>query len=405
MRHVALLLMVSLLVHALAAEAQNEAYIEARGAIKVPLEVEGIEASYYFLFRDSAARGTANATLDLDVPLVIDLYALMSGDKTPRSATSSLIARMRIANESDPRLNILIELRALSNLTVGEIVRKETRFNANISDSGALSQRLGLRNFRVEARGAAVMLTEGRWLNATVTAVLEPKSGSSFVDRTVAVFIYSVAEELLANVSKYIKTLYPAAKFSYNVTLEQFRVRVSVIAMIPLGTSVDLSAMRSDESYRFLVEMSARSSKGTMTASMRYQLDKTAGGKLDFQGTLAGKISGGTLEMSMDMRVSRKVMERASAMMAATRLLSAPTAQIPTSQGQELPSINLGKLVSSLEAAVAEIERLQATTPQQRETATQEERRQALGINPVLVAVAVFTALMVALLVWNSRRG
>lgn len=410
MKRIASLLLIALLLHGLLAEARSDAYIEVKSTIRAPIDVDDVTASYYFLFKNERARGTANLTIDLEAPLSIDLYMLLSGEKREGSAFSAIAARLRIANESDPRLNITVNIGAVSNMTLGSVVKKDMKFNATLSDSGALSQRIGLRSVRIESRGAATLLTEGRWLNATVAAIIESRSGSSFVDRTVAVFIYSTAEELLMNLSKYLKTLYPAAKFSYNVTLEQTRVRISIIAQIPLGADADLSALRSEGSYRFLAEMSAKASKGSASVSMRYQLEKTSGGNLDYQGTLAGKLSDGVLEATIDMKISKRVMDRAMGMISAARLLSAPPAlpaALPAQGSQELPQINLGKVVASLEAAAAEIEKMQATAQRPKEdvTTTAEAAKPASGINPVLIAAAVFTLLAVSLVVLYSRRG
>ncbi|MCX8196102.1 MAG: hypothetical protein N3F67_03380 [Acidilobaceae archaeon] len=402
-----LALAVILLSLAAPASAQNNA--EFRFYFKVPIRSQDYEMTSTSVFRQNAilteSQGKAPAASPLDLSLRLSLII----NKRNETAKAAIDLFVNLFNRSDNRLNITLRLVGAADLIVRDPVKGSARFNISLRDQGALAARINLRAIAVDGAGNASLSFDERWFNASALAILESRSGNAVIDRAVAAFIYATLEELLANLSKWIITVNPKAKFSYNVSLAQNRVRVAVSLLFPYSNidyQLQLAGIRE---YTSRTDLTLRFSSNRLEWSYKYSL--TSPLKLGWEGSLNATAKRGVLEVSGNLRVAKENLDRARQNLAALTSVAVTRGvdgfMVPQGQLQlpAPPQINLNRIADNLELVVESVER---ATPTPTPSPAPAEGRGLMGLDSTMLAILAGIALVLvagAILYYLGRRS
>ncbi|MEN2999208.1 MAG: hypothetical protein ABDH61_01325 [Acidilobaceae archaeon] len=357
-----LLLALILLSFAVPASAQNA---EFRFHAKVPIRSQDYEMTSTSLFRQNAVLAESQGKVSTMIPLDwgVKLTLLMS--RKNETSRASLDLFLNLFNRSDNRLNITLRLIAAADLIMKDPVKGNAKFNFSLRDQGALAARINLRAIALEGTGNASLSLDEKWFNASALALIESKSGNNLIDRAVIAFIYATLEELLGNFSRWIVTVNPQAKFLYNVSFAQNKVKVIATLLFPYGSrDVQLQFMSLRE-YVSRTDLVLKISQSKMEWSYKYSL--TSPLKLGYEGSMNATAKKGVLEISAHLKVARENMDRARQNLAALvgLVASGGIGSAGLLQGElqppAPPQISLNRIADNLQLVVESIEKATAT--------------------------------------------
>ncbi|MCX8165364.1 MAG: hypothetical protein N3D79_02060 [Acidilobaceae archaeon] len=388
-----LVLTVFLISLAAPASAQNSA--EFRFNFKVPIRSGDYEMTSTSLFRQnvilSESQGKAPTTSPLDWNTKLSLII----NRRNETGRATLDLFVNLFNRSDNRLNITLRLAGAADLIMGDPVKGRAGFNISLRDQGALAARINLRALAVDGTGNASLSLDERWFNSSAIALLESRSGNAVIDRAVIAFIYATVEELLANFSQWVVTVNPKAKFSYNVTFTQNRVRVVASLSFPYDGRDFQLQLTGIREYTSRTDLALRFSQNRLEWNYKYSL--TSPIKLGWEGSLNATARRGVLEVSGNLKVAKENLDRArqnlAALASVATMVGADSFAIPQGQLQvpAPPQINLNRIADNLELVVESVERATSTpTPSPSPT----ESRGLVGLDSTTLAILGGVALL-----------